>query len=481
MSIKNAKKMTSLLSLSETISAVCGKSVCSKDAEKSFCFIDVTTDSRNVKEKSLFVPLVGEFQDGHAYILPALEKGASVVFVDQESYDCMDNLLLEMLEEYPSAVFIIVKNTLYALQALAAFYIRKFPSLKKIGITGSSGKTTTKEIIASVLSQKYTVVMNEGNFNSETGLPLSVFKIRKHHQVGVFELGMNRKEEIAELTTILNPDFAVITNIGTAHVGMLGSRDAIAAEKKSIFSLFTDNCVAFIPKNDDYVDYLASDIKGKIVFYDCNLVSNIKAIGLCGTEFVLNNQSMLFPLPGKGNLYDSMAAIAVAKQMDCSLSQIKAGIESVKPLFGRSQIISGDISVIQDCYNANPDSMAQALDFFSSLEIENGRKIAILGDMLELGKDSKKEHEKILYLALKSDATYVICVGKEICDATKTVDVNVDEKSKLACFSDVTDNGFNFISSFLNKYIQKGDVVLLKGSRGIRLERLTPVLCGEDL
>ena len=473
--------MKSLLSLSETISAVGGKCICSEAAAEKFYFCDVTTDSRNVKENSLFIPLVGEFQDGHAYVLPAIEKGASVVFIDQESYDCMESLFLEMQEEHPYTVFIVVRNTLYALQSLAAFYIRKFPNLIKIGITGSSGKTTTKEIIASILAEKYSVVMNEGNFNSETGLPLSVFKIRENHEVGVFELGMNRKGEIAEITSVLNPDLAVITNIGSAHIGMLGSRDAIAAEKKSVFALFTDICVAFIPKNDDYADFLADDIKGKVVLYDCGLADDIKSAGLNGTEFNLDNQKIHFPLPGKGNLYDVMAGIAVAKEMDCSLMQIKNGIEAVKPLFGRSQIISGDVSVIQDCYNANPDSMAQALDFFSSLEVEEGRKIAILGDMLELGDDSKKEHEKILCSALESGAAFIVCVGKDICNATNSIDVNNEEKSKFVCFSDITDTGFDFIASFLNKYIKKGDVVLLKGSRGIRLERLTPVLTKGDV
>lgn len=470
---------TSLLSLSDTLVAVSGKCVCSARAAASFCFTSVVTDSRNVVPGALFVPLVGEVQDGHAYIVPALEKGASVVFADQESYDCMDSLFMELQEEYPDVVFIIVRNTLFALQALAAAYVRMFPDLVRIGITGSSGKTTTKELVAAILSQKFSVVMNEGNLNSETGLPLSVFKIRSHHEVGVFELGMNRKGEIAEITSVLDPQLAVITNIGSAHIGILGSRDNIAYEKKQVFSHFAEKSTAFIPVDDDYAEFLSAGVPGKKVWYGTGCgVSGVEPCGLDGTRFILDGQDVLLPLPGRGNLCDALAAAAVAKELGCSSVEVKTGIESIKPLFGRSQIIHGDVTVVQDCYNANPNSMAQALEFFTELQLDCGSKIAVLGDMLELGDDSCAAHSETVGFALKAGCSFVVCVGAEICCAAKSICVPSDCTTSLVCFDDVSDSGIETVARFLQEHTQRGDVILLKGSRGMRLERITPFLTG---
>lgn len=470
----------SLLSLSETISAVSGKCICSEIGKCSFYFNSVVTDSRNVCEGSLFVPLVGEFQDGHKFVVSAIEKGASVVFVDQTSCDCLNILLSELIEEHPYVVFIVVRNTLHALQLLAARYVEKFPNLKKIAVTGSSGKTTTKEMIASVLSNKFNVVINEGNLNSETGLPLSVFKIRPEHEIGVFEMGMNRKGEIAELATVLKPSYAVITNIGTAHIGMLGSQDAIAYEKKQVFSFFDDSNVAFIPKNDKYVDFLKENLKGKIIEYGENQnVCDVKSEGLNGTSFIYKNIQIQLPLPGYGNFLDSLAAIAVAEEFGFNVSEIKNGIENIKPLFGRSQILIGKATVIQDCYNANPDSMEQALDFMKSLIVSKNRKIAVIGDMLELGSDSKKAHKNVFDKVLECNFTFVVFVGEEFYSVVE------DEKSKnnklenIFCYKHYTDESIETVKNLLNSKIKDNDVVLLKGSRGIRLERLTSYIIGE--
>ena len=228
-----------LLSFDDLIRAVDGEA--EPPITGGFSFSSVVTDSRNVVAGSLFVPLIGEKQDGHTYIEAALTKGATAVFIAQAAYAKDPAHYDALMAAYPSVAFIRVRDTLRALQDAAAAYAERFPSLVKIGVTGSSGKTTTKDMLVSTLSKKYRVVATQGNLNSETGLPLSVFTVTKEHEVGIFELGMNRKGEIAELAAVLKPDIAVITNIGTAHIGMLGSKDAIAQEKKQIFKKQTSS------------------------------------------------------------------------------------------------------------------------------------------------------------------------------------------------------------------------------------------------
>ena len=211
----------SLLTGPELLAAVKGNLIGSFKSSALF-FSTVVTDSRNVVPLSLFVPLIGEKQDGHGYIPQALEKGASVVFVAQSAYEA-DSAAYESLSvTHGDVAFIAVKNTLHALQDAAACYVAKFPHLVRCAVTGSSGKTTTKEITASILRQKFNVVTNKGNLNSETGLPLSVFQIRREHTLGLFEMGMNRVDEIGEISAVLKPNYGIVTNIGTAHIGKIG-------------------------------------------------------------------------------------------------------------------------------------------------------------------------------------------------------------------------------------------------------------------
>lgn len=479
VSIQNqCQQKQTLLSFSETLRAVSGRCLYAPKPDNQFFFSSVVTDSRDVTTGALFVPLIGEHLDGHRFIVPAAENGASVIFIDQESCDCLETVAREIREQY-EVTFIVVRNTLHALQALAAAYVRKFPSLVKIGITGSSGKTTTKELIAAILSRKYPVVMNEGNLNSETGLPLSVFKIKPEHRIGVFELGMNRKGEIAELASVLCPDIAVVTNIGSAHIGILGSRDAIAYEKKQIFSQFTGSQTAFIPSGDDYNEFLAENVSGKIIRYDSSIngISGIVPVGLAGTDFMLGDLPVRLPLPGVGNLHDTFAAVAVAAYLKIPHEDIKAGIESVKPLFGRSQIVSGDVTVIQDCYNANPDSMEQALDFVRCLDVvPNQKKILVLGDMLELGCSAGEAHSKIFAKAVSADASCIICIGSEMNRAASNNKAIIPDNINVYSFNDADDAAIEQIAAVLKTEVTPGDVVLLKGSRGMRLERLTPFI-----
>lgn len=457
-----------LMTISHLVEAVDGSCLCNYSLEKGF--FSVAIDSRNVKEGSLFVPLMGEKQDGHNFILEALELGASIIFVDEQHAGGSTNLFASLAKKYKACI-IQVKNTLYALQDAARCYVKQFPSLIKIGITGSSGKTTTKEIVASILSQKYSVIYNEGNLNSETGLPLSVFNIREEHEVGVFELGMSRTKELYEISRVLSPNYAVITNIGTAHIGILGSRDRIAEEKKSIFITFNEFSSGFVYENDDYASFLMSNTIGTIKTFGENTTQGFVDYidkGLDGSLIHYYDESINFPLPGKHNVLNALAGISIAQELHCSVHDIRQGLEDVKPLFGRAEVIKKDVTILLDCYNANLESMLTAIEYINSLDWKKD-KILILGSMLELGEFSYQAHSKVCACAAKSGAKYIFLFGKEIIESSK--DINWDSNS-LFCFED----SIEALYFELKTKINKGDLLLIKGSRGMALERLIPFL-----
>ena len=447
--------------------------------QKCVGVFSVATDSRNVKSNGAFFPLLGEFQDGHTFIEKAVENGASVIVADEKVWKSDKEKYLPVVEN--KATVITVKNTLYALQAAAAFYVKKFPKLIKVGITGSNGKTTTKELVSSVLETKYNVIKTEGNFNSETGLPLSVFNIRKEHEVGVFELGMNRVDEIKELANVLFPNFAIITNVGTAHIGILGTKDNIAKEKKNIFYNFNANSVGFVPENDDYVKFLQDVPQGKVFTYgvkSSSKISSVKDLGLLGTSFDYENLNIKLALAGKYNFSNALSAVFLGEKLGLTAKEIKAGIEKVKPLGDRSNVIQGNFTVVKDCYNANFDSMSAALDFYGNLEI-SGKKVFILGDMLELGSDSKSLHEKIGEMVVNQKVNKIIFIGKEMSYAySKALEIKNDKNLsvELESLESYQDEEILCKTKDLEKSVNPGDLYFLKGSRGIRLERIAEKL-----
>ena len=467
-----------LLSLDELVSST---KACVAYAPNQKCagVFSVATDSRNVKSNGAFFPLLGEFQDGHTFIGKAVENGASVIVADEKVWNSDKEKYLPIVEN--KATVVTVKNTLYALQAAAAFYVKKFPKLIKVGITGSNGKTTTKELVSSVLETKYNVIKTEGNFNSETGLPLSVFNIRKEHEVGVFELGMNRVDEIKELANVLFPNFAIITNVGTAHIGILGTKDNIAKEKKNIFYNFNENSVGFVPENDEYVKFLQDVPKGKIFTYgekSSTKISSVKDLGLLGTSFDYENLNIKLALAGKYNFSNALSAVFLGEKLGLSAKEIKAGIEKVKPLGDRSNVIQGDFTVVKDCYNANFDSMSAALEFYGNLEI-SGKKVFILGDMLELGSDSKSLHEKIGEMAVSQKVNKIIFIGKEMSYGySKALEIKKRKNLsvELESLESYEDEEIFCKAKDLENSVNQGDLYFLKGSRGIRLERIAEKL-----
>ena len=466
-----------LLTMEETLESTGGIFVL---GDGNWHFSSVQTDSRLVEKDTLFIPLIGEFQDGHKYIPQAVEKGASCVFICFSNYEKNPAFFNEIHNSNPEVNFIAVENTLTALQKAAGKYVEKFPSLIKVAVTGSSGKTTTKEILAAVLARKYRVVTNKGNLNSETGLPLSVFNIRKEHEAGVFEMGMNRENEIGEISAVLKAHYAIVTNIGTAHIGLLGSRDNIAREKAKVFDHFDSQSIGVIPFDDDYAEFLEKQIRGKCIHYgkDTDSVKFIADLGLKGTEFSVGKNRAVLKLPGKYNYKNALGAIALCQELGVSDSEIAQGINDLEPMFGRSQVIEDKYTIVQDCYNANPDSMEKSIEFVSSVT-SGEKKIFVLGDMLELGADSEKEHEKTGIMAAESSADKVFFVGTEMENAYKSACKKSSGDRFVYC-SEKTDDALMTISLEIKKEFSEHSIVLIKASRGMGLERLTKFLCGAE-
>jgi UDP-N-acetylmuramoyl-tripeptide--D-alanyl-D-alanine ligase len=446
-------------------------------------FDSVCIDSREVTPGALFVALPGEKTDGHNFVEKAFAAGAVGALVACEKVAA----LADVAEKY-RATLIAVLYTLEGLQNMAAGYLYKFPRLLRVGITGSSGKTTTKELTAAMLGVEKSVVCNEGNLNSGSGLPLAVFAVRENHEVGVFEMGVNYRGEMEELASILRPQIALITNIGLAHAGPLGGQKGIAREKKRIFSWFTGSQTAFIPKESEFADYLARDVRGKVQFYDFDTVpqwGGAENQGLDGWLVEWAGEKARFPLPGRHNLKNALAAAILAKAAGASDDAVRQGLASAKPLFGRDEIYTrelpagGTITVVRDCYNANPDSMESALDFVDSLEWP-GRRVYVLGSMLELGAKSQEAHAALADRLTRSKADAVFLFGEEmgeIGSGERTTMTPEPQTLNPRPYSFHT-NKMPELQSALAHYLRDGDLVLLKGSRGCELERVESIFKG---
>jgi len=288
---------------------------------------------------------------------------------------------------------------------------------------------------------------------------------------------MNRKGEIAELASVLRPHIALITNIGPAHIGALGSMEAIAEEKKQIFSRFTGTETALIPEDDPFRDYLARDINGKVIFYgqkNLEASGKLNAVldrGLAGTEITWEGIPAGFGLPGKHNVKNALAAASLAAEAGISAAAIREGLSTVKGLFGRSEVLRGKTTVIRDCYNSNPDSAAEAIAFCDSVNWP-GRRVYILGSMLELGACEEAEHRKIGELLSMSEADCIFLYGKEMKSAAAVL------KERNILFFHTAE--MRELCSAVQNCIHLGDLVLLKGSRGCALEQLSKIALMEE-
>jgi UDP-N-acetylmuramoyl-tripeptide--D-alanyl-D-alanine ligase len=447
-------------------------SVFSASSGSSVNFSSVVVDSRKTEEGSLFAAVKGNRTDGHAFLRSAFTAGASCALVSRSGMKeagLDPETFFDGIPGTGGKALVLVDDVLPALQILAAAYLDRFPGLVRAGVTGSSGKTTTKEIAAAIIGREKKVVINEGNLNSEIGLPLSVFAVRDEHEAGIFEAGMNRAGEMADLASVLRPHAALITNIGPAHIGILGGMEAIAEEKKQIFSRFTGKETALIPESDPFADFLSEGIKGSVVRWgqrglEAAGLGEIRSLGLAGTEIVWEGSPAVLGLPGRHNLQNALAAISLALQFGIGGRAVREGLSSVKPLFGRGEVLEGKTTVIRDCYNANPVSSACAVEFCDGLDW-NGRRVYVMGAMLEQGSRSREAHLGLGKLLAESKGDMVFLYGKETAPAAEVLG-----QYKLP---HVYTDTMNELKNAVSDYVRPGDLVLLKGSRGCALEELT--------
>ncbi len=456
---------------------------------------NVTTDSREEAENALFVPIIGEKTDGHKYVAGALNNGAKTLFMQQESTYKKEIL---SLAEQAGASVVAVEDTVTALQQFAAWYRSCF-SLPVVGITGSVGKTTTKEMISAALETEKKVLKTIGNKNSQIGLPLMMFYLDDTYDIAVIEMGMSEVGEMKNLAFVAKPECAVMTNIGVAHIAQLGTRENIRKEKLNIVNQFDKNSVLFLNGNDTLLHKTATEITQKSINIDCDeasrqILKNTGAVtygiggefdvsaehlvtGSSGISFnaVIKENGIKKRVPvelkvyGNHNVMNALAAVAVAMRYGISPEKAAEGLAQYEPIAMRGQIKKkNEITWIDDTYNASPDSMKSGAQVMLSLE--GKRHIAVFADVLELGEASERLHREVgAYLA-------------SLEDNGRTTDLLVTVGTQAAFIAEeAKQQGMKAAHSFSSnaeaiEYLQSilcvGDVVLVKGSRGMHTEEI---------
>ncbi len=426
-------------------------------------FVGVTTDSRKVEKDNLFIPLVGERFDGHDYIEQCYNTGAVVCLTEKP------------IPQRDNAVAILVDDTSKALKVLAAWH-RKKHNIPVIGITGSVGKTSTKDMIACVLSKQYEVLKTQGNFNNEIGLPLTLLNLNGKHETAVIEMGMSGFGEISRLTAIAEPQIAVITNIGVSHIEKLGSQQGILKAKLEILEGLKPNGLVVLNGDDPLLRGLNGSLNYKTVYYgmDCGLdyiATDYESLGESGTRFNVKvgeqTYKVSIPVPGIHNVYNALAAIAVGIEMKIPMNNIIEGIESYSPGNMRQNIISfNGIKIINDAYNASPQSMQAAINVLEEL-CSKTRGIAVLGDMLEMGDMSARLHYSVGSFIKDKKIDYLVTIGEASKNIMQAVAEYCNEKIVLNHFENNND-ALKYILSI----IRHGDYILIKGSRGMKMEQI---------
>lgn len=423
----------------------------------------ITTDSRQVTTDSLFVAIKGERVDGNRFVPQAYEDGA----------------LCCISEEKPQGEirpYIVVKSCYQALKDMAKLY-RSQMDIPVIGITGSVGKTSTKEMIASVLSERFHTLKTNGNFNNEVGVPLTLFRLRNEHEVAVVEMGISDFGEMTRLSEIVRPDCAVITNIGQCHLENLHDRDGVLQAKTEIFSSMNPKGTIYLNGDDDKLATVTGQGEKKIVFFGLGSKNDIYAkdienLGLKGTKAVFVTPSGEFeaviPVPGKHMISNALAATAVALDLGMSVEQIQAGIAKFKPVGGHSSMIETKrYTILNDCYNANPVSMKAGLDVLSDAL---GRKVAIIGDMFELGAEEEKLHHEIGIYAAQKGIDVLICIGGML--AKNYYEGALEQKKEQVYYFATVEEAV----SMLPELLRDQDTILVKASHGMHLEKVVAVL-----
>lgn len=424
----------------------------------------ISIDTRTLDEGDLFVAIEGEHYDAHSFLSQAFSAGAVGAIISKE-----------MVGEIPPGTFLFqVEDTTKALGELAAWYRERF-SIPVVAITGSAGKTTTKDMIAAILGERYICRKNTGNLNNEYGLPLTLLSLQKRDEVLITEMGMRDLHEIEHLARIAKPQIGVITNVGPTHLETLGSIENVARGKGELAQALPQEGHLILNGDDPRVRRMAEMSRAKVHFFglegrDLDVKAlNRKNLGLKGMEFSLSGDDTLYhlPLPGEHNLYNALASIAVGRIFQVTPSEIQAGLKRFKPSPLRMEIkrLSGGITLINDTYNANPLSMEMLLTTLT--ETEASRRVAILGDMLELGEVSEREHRDLGKTVYTLGIDLLFTTGKEgwhIAEGAREAGM---DRERVFYHSQK-----NHLLLSLKENLSRGDLVLLKASRGVALEEL---------
>ena len=436
----------------DAMAKACRGQLCGANTMQFLNARGIVIDSRMVQADYVFVAIKGERTDGHRYIEQVFADGALAVVTEQP---------LTISKPY-----ILVDSTRQALKDLAAFYLSRL-DVKVVGISGSVGKTSTKEMIASVLSRKYQVHKTKGNFNNEIGLPLTIFKLEETHQAAVLEMGISDFGEMHRLAAVAQPDIAVLTNIGMSHLKTLGSRDGILKAKTEMFDhLRGDACV--ILNGDDDLLCTLTQVNGKPpIFYGIGAsrhkqayASDIENLGLRGIRLTIHLADeairVRIPIPGEHNVYNALAAAAVGRQLGLTNEEIKDGIENARTIDGRTNLIeTRNMTVIDDCYNANPLSMKASIDVLATAL---GRTIAVLGDMGDLGQDERSLHYEVGRHLAEKGIDILFCAGTLSHETARAV-----REHNPGCTVYEYDKRDDMVKELL-PFLQEGDSVLVKAS-----------------
>ncbi len=437
------------------------------NAEK--CIIEsevsgVVIDSRKVELNYLFLAVKGERVDGHDFVEDVFLKGASCVVVEHE---------IQTTRPY-----ILVESSLDALKKIAVFY-REQLDIPVVGITGSVGKTSTKEFISSVLEQKYTVLKTEGNYNNEIGVPLTLLRIKEEHNAAVIEMGISDFGEMHRLSSMAKPTICVLTNIGLCHLENLGDRDGVLKAKSEIFDFASKDCTVVLNGDDDKLRTITQVNGKRPMFYgvgDASLdvcAQEIETKGVYGTSARIKipdgeQIAVDFALPGKHMVYNAMSAIAVGLILGVSQPLIQKGIADIKSVGGRLNIIETEsYTLIDDCYNANPVSVKASLDVLDSA---SSRKVAILGDMFELGSNENELHYGVGEYLAQKDISLAIFIGK------LSENTHAGAKKKGSGMETYWYETVDDALMFLDLMLKDGDTILIKASHSMHFERIVDTL-----
>ncbi|APM38571.1 UDP-N-acetylmuramoyl-tripeptide--D-alanyl-D-alanine ligase [Clostridium kluyveri] len=454
------------MSFDDIVSAVSGKVILKG---KYADYKNISTDSRKLQPGDIFIALKGEKFNGNEYVESASKRGASLCIIDEVKFQS------EEIGEFTTIIKVENGNT--ALLELAEFY-RSRLDVKIIGVTGSVGKTTTKDIIAAVLGAKFKVFKTEGNFNNQIGLPHMLFKLDNSYEVAVLEMGMNQRGEIHNMVKAARPDIAVITNVLRAHIGNLGSRKNILNAKLEITDFFSKENILIINSDNDLLSTLEeknftlnrvglgenSDVSA----YDIVLEEDCIEFKVYENN-VKTEEKFLINMPGKYNIVNSLLAISCGRLLNMSYDEIREGIENIKLTSMRMEIIrEKKFTIINDCYNANPESMKAAIDVLKGFK--SSRKIAVLGTMGELGEEAYKMHQEVGMYAGEKDIDLLIGIGEYKKDFERGFK-SANKKGNFMGFDKYED-----LTDFILKYIERGDTILVKASRFMKFEIIIETL-----